>query len=50
MAWKTPPTIDVAMPAGTEMLPLIVGQSDENALTTTEVVEEAEVVEAVADK
>ena len=50
LAWKTPPTIDVAMPAGTEMLPLIVGQSDENALTTTEVVEEAEVVEAVADK
>ena len=27
LAWKTPPENEVAMPVGTEMLPLIVGQS-----------------------
>lgn len=50
MAWKTPPASDVAMPAGTEMLPLIVGHSAEAALPSTEVVEEAEVVEGEVAK
>jgi HemY protein len=56
MGWKTPPAGDVAMPAGTEMLPLIVGKVAENAVVTTddlemaEVVEEAEVVEAEVTK
>lgn len=45
LAWKTPPASEVAMPAGTEMLPLIVGQVAEPALPSTTVVEEAEVVE-----
>lgn len=45
LSWRTPPAGDVAMPAGTEMLPLIVGQARENAVAVTEdVVEEAEVV------
>jgi HemY protein len=38
------------MPAGTEMLPLIVGQAAEPALPSTEVVEEAEVVEGEVAK
>ena len=50
MAWKTPPASDVAMPAGTEMLPLIVGHSAEAALPSTEVIEEAEVVEGEVAK
>lgn len=50
MAWKTPPASEVAMPAGTEMLPLIVGQSKEPALPSTEVVEEAVVVEGEEPK
>ncbi|WP_341368495.1 heme biosynthesis HemY N-terminal domain-containing protein [Yoonia sp. BS5-3] len=41
LSWKTPPASDVAMPAGTEMLPLIVGQQPETALTVTTDVEEA---------
>ncbi len=45
MAWKTPPASDVAMPVGTEMLPLIVGQKAEAQLPSTEVVVDAEVVE-----
>ncbi|MEL7178213.1 MAG: heme biosynthesis HemY N-terminal domain-containing protein [Pseudomonadota bacterium] len=45
LAWKTPPASEVAMPAGTEMLPLIVGQSKEAQLPSTEVVEEAVVLE-----
>ena len=50
MAWKTPPASEVAMPAGTEMLPLIVGQSKEPALPATDVVEEAVVVEGEGPK
>jgi HemY protein len=50
MAWKTPPASEVAMPAGTEMLPLIVGQVAEVALPPAEIVEEAEVVEGEAAK
>lgn len=41
LAWKTPPAGEVAMPSGTEMLPLIVGQI---ADTSDEVVD-AEVVD-----
>jgi HemY protein len=44
LSWKTPPTGDVAMPAGTEMLPLIVGQIQDAAVAVTEEVEEAEVL------
>ncbi|MFA8441744.1 heme biosynthesis protein HemY [Yoonia sp.] len=50
MTWKTPPASEVAMPAGTEMLPLIVGQSKEPALPSTDVVEEAVVVEGEEPK
>jgi len=45
LAWKTPPASEVAMPVGTEMLPLIVGKKKEAALPEAEAVEEAEVVE-----
>ncbi len=50
LAWKTPPISEVAMPSGTEMLPLIVGRAAEAALPSTEVVEEAEVVDGEAPK
>jgi len=50
MAWKTPPAGEVAMPAGAEMLPLIVGHAAEPALPSTEVVEEAEVFEGKVAK
>ena len=50
LAWKTPPASEVAMPAGTEMLPLIVGQAAEVALPPVEIVQEAEVVEGDAAK
>lgn len=44
LSWKTPPASDVAMPAGTEMLPLIVGQGSDTALTVPTEVTEAEVM------
>ncbi len=44
LSWKTPPEGDVAMPAGTEMLPLIVGQKQESAVAVVEDLHEAEVV------
>ena len=47
LSWKTPPAGEVAMPAGTEMLPLIVGRNDTNLPATTEVMD-AEVVEGDA--
>lgn len=50
LAWKTPPTGDVAMPPGTEMLPLIVGQIADANLPATDAVEEAEVVETEPEK
>ena len=50
LAWKTPPESEVAMPAGTEMLPLIVGHSADAALPSTEVVEEAEIVDGEPPK
>ncbi len=50
LSWKTPPASEVAMPAGTEMLPLIVGQKQENAVAVVEDVEEAEVLEPQAEK
>ena len=45
LAWKTPPASDVAMPSGTEMLPLIVGQKADAKVPATTTVEEAEVVD-----
>ncbi len=50
LAWKTPPATEVAMPAGTEMLPLIVGQEKEEPLPATTEVVEAEVLEEVTEK
>ena len=48
LSWKTPPASDVAMPSGTEMLPLIVGQSADAPMPAT--IEEAEVVDAETPK
>ena len=50
LAWKTPPASDVAMPSGTEMLPLIVGQKTDAPVPVTTAVEEAEVVEGDQNK
>jgi len=44
LSWRTPPAGEVAMPVGTEMLPLIVGQKSEPSLPSTDVVEEAELL------
>ena len=46
LSWRTPPENEVAMPVGTEMLPLIVGQSPTAEVATVEVidVEDAESV------
>ncbi len=41
LSWTTPPASDVAMPAGTEMLPLLVGPANTNAVDIVE----AEVVD-----
>jgi len=48
LAWKTPPTAEVAMPGGVQMLPLIVGAvqdqslaEDDGGLDDAEIVEEA---------
>ena len=45
LSWKRPPATEVAMPAGTEMLPMIVGASPAPDLPATVTVEEAEIVE-----
>ena len=45
LGWKTPPANDVAMPKGTEMLPLIVGQIEDKS--DDEPDHEVRVVEAV---
>jgi HemY protein len=50
LAWKTPPASDVAMPSGTEMLPLIVGQKADAKVPVTTTVEEAEVLDGDATK
>mgnify|MGYP002628888023 CR=1 FL=1 len=40
LAWKSPPTGEVAMPSGTEMLPLIVGQiADQTDVVEAEVID-----------
>ena len=44
--WKTPPTAEVAMPKGTEMLPLIVGQLEDQQAQTDKPDHPVEVVEA----
>ena len=50
LSWKTPPAGDVAMPAGTEMLPLIVGQpKEEEQLPVVAEVVEAEIVEEASE-
>ena len=50
LSWKRPPAGDVAMPAGTEMLPLIVGQKRPETVPATVEVVEAEVVETSLEK
>jgi HemY protein len=48
LSWTTPPASDVAIPAGTEMLPLIVGQIADQSEEVADVVE-AEVIEKTDD-
>ena len=50
LAWKTPAASDVAMPSGTEMLPLIVGQKADALIPADLSVEEAEIVEGTTEK
>ena len=45
LAWRRPPVGEVAMPGGTEMLPLIVGQLDTTPSTPADPAEEAELIE-----
>ncbi|SFS19568.1 heme biosynthesis protein HemY [Yoonia litorea] len=45
LSWKTPPTSEVAMPVGTEMLPLIVGQSSTPEVVPAEIVEAEDVTD-----
>ncbi len=49
LAWKTPPAGEVAMPSGTEMLPLIVGQIADQSDADGAVVD-AEVIDAPKEK
>ncbi|MFK7836992.1 MAG: heme biosynthesis protein HemY [Sulfitobacter sp.] len=48
LAWKTPPMSEVAMPGGVQMLPLIVGASEETTglavATQTDIIEDAEII------
>ncbi|PHQ85361.1 MAG: heme biosynthesis protein HemY [Thalassobium sp.] len=46
LSWKTPSSGEVAMPAGVEMLPLIVGQIADQSDETTEDTIDAEVIDA----
>jgi len=49
LEWKRPPLSEVAMPAGVQMLPLIVGALEDNTAVPTdgnEDIEDAEVIEA----
>ncbi|MFK7878884.1 heme biosynthesis protein HemY [Roseobacter sp.] len=55
LAWKTPPTSEVAMPGGVQMLPLIVGALEESGSEPTneapegEVIQDAEILPPEAD-
>ncbi|MDG1375572.1 MAG: heme biosynthesis HemY N-terminal domain-containing protein [Yoonia sp.] len=49
LAWKTPPAGEVAMPSGTEMLPLIVGQIADQSDEDGEVVD-AEIIDKPIEK
>ncbi len=51
LAWKTPPMSEVAMPGGVQMLPLIVGSTEDNsgadgagAVVEVETIEDAELI------
>ncbi len=48
LAWKRPPVSEVTMPAGVQMLPLIVGALEDNTEAVVEdaVIEDAELIEA----
>lgn len=55
LAWKTPPMSEVAMPGGVQMLPLIVGGTEDNSgadakppVTTRSDIEDAEIIEEPA--
>ena len=50
LSWRKPPADEVAMPSGTEMLPLIVGQQETAVLPLELPVTEAEIVEETPEK
>ena len=50
LTWKRPPSGEVSMPAGTEMLPLLVGQDEPKEIVVVEEVIETEVIDAEKDK
>jgi len=49
LTWKRPPSGEVSMPAGTEMLPLLVGQESSKEVVIAEEVIETEVIEATTE-
>ena len=50
LSWKNAPAEEVAMPSGTEMLPLIVGQNNKTDLPAEVAVAEAEIVDPEPSK
>lgn len=50
LSWKRPPSGEVAMPVGTSMLPLIVGQTEAEKKATETVPVQAEIVDAEETK
>lgn len=50
LSWKTPPETEVSMPAGTEMLPLIVGEQSQEDMPVVAELVDAEVVDAPVEK
>ena len=50
LSWKAPPASEVAMPSGTEMLPLIVGSKAKNEVAVQDTVEEAEILDTEKEK
>ncbi|WP_299045162.1 heme biosynthesis HemY N-terminal domain-containing protein [uncultured Tateyamaria sp.] len=46
MSWKRPPSVELNLPGGTEMLPLLVGAPAADTETAVEVMEDSDVIEA----
>ena len=46
LTWKRPPATEVAMPGGTEMLPLLAGKTSATSDTAVAVVDQGDVIEA----